>query len=170
MAVQPPTTATNGELVRWAFGVLNEHQVEPLFGFWTAQTVERFPDATCVGEREIGDYFLAVFAAVPDAHIEILTLAEQGEDVFVHWKLTGTHQGTFNGIAPTGCAIALDGIDHFVVRDGVVVSNFVVFDQMQFARAIALLPADGSRQDRALKAAFNVKTKLAQRVRNRRGR
>ena len=170
MAVQPPTTATNGELVRWAFGVLNAHKVEPLFGFWGPQTIERFPDATVVGERAIGDYFEAVFAAVSDLHIEILTLAEQGEDVFVHWKLTGTHDGPFNGIAPTGCAIALDGIDHFVVRDGIVVSNFVVFDQMQFARAIGLLPPDGSRQDRALKAAFNAKTRLAERVRSRRRR
>ena len=168
MAVQPPATATNGERLRWAFGVLNEHEVEPLFGFWGPQTIERFPDATVVGERAIGDYFLAVFAAVPDLHIEILTLAEQGEDVFVHWKITGTHRGVFNGIAPTGCAIVLDGIDHFVVRDGVLVSNFVVFDQMQFARAIGLLPADGSRQDRAMKAAFNAKTRLAARLPSRR--
>jgi predicted ester cyclase len=170
MAVQPPATATNGELVRRAFATLNEHEVEPLLGFWGPQTVERFPDATCVGERAIADYFLAIFAALPDFHIEILALAEQGDDVFVHWKLTGTHRGTFAGIAPTATAIALDGIDHFVVRDGIVVSNFVVFDQMQFARTIGLLPPDGSRQDRAMKAAFNAKTRLAERVRSRRRR
>ena len=167
MAVQPPTTATNGELVRWAFDVLNEHDVEPLLGFWGPQSVERFPDATCVGERAIADYFRAIFAALPDFHVEVLTLVEQGEDVFVQWKLTGTHRGTFNAIAPTGCAIALDGVDHFVVRDGVLVSNFVLFDQMQFARQIGLLPPDGSPADRALKGAFNAKTKVARRVRRR---
>jgi predicted ester cyclase len=167
MAVPPPTTATNGELVRWAFDVLNEHDVEPLLGFWGPQSVERFPDATCVGERAIADYFRAIFAALPDLHLEVLTLAEQGEDVFVQWKLTGTHRGTFNAIAPTGCAIALDGVDHFVVRDGVLVSNLVLFDQMQFARQIGLLPPDRSAADRALKGAFNAKTRLARRVRRR---
>lgn len=138
----------------------------PCWGFGVADRRAR-SGRTCFGERAIADYFLALFAALPDFHLEILTLAEQGDDVFVHWKLTGTHKGTFAGIAPTGCAIALDGIDHFVVRDGKLVSNFVVFDQMQFARTISLMPPDGSPPDRALKAAFNAKTRVAQRVRRR---
>ena len=80
--------------------------------------------------------------------------------------LTGTHAGgPFQGIEATGRAVALDGIDHFVVRDGVVVTNFVVFDQMQFARQLGLLPRDGSRADRAVKTAFNARTRLARRLR-----
>lgn len=35
-------------------------------------------------------------------------------------------------------------LDHFVIRDGMVVSNFVVFDQLQYARQIRMFPADGS--------------------------
>ncbi len=58
-------------------------------------------------------------------------------------------------------------MDHFVVRDGTVASNFVVFDQMQFARQIGMLPADGSAADRAMKAAFNAKTRLLARLRRR---
>ena len=45
-----------------------------------------------------------------------------------------------------------------------------VFDQMQFARQIGLLPPDGSAADRATKAAFNAKTRLLARVRGRRRR
>jgi hypothetical protein len=97
--------------------------------------------------------------------MEVVAIAEQGDDVFVHWQLTGTHSGTFQGIDATGRRIALDGIDHFVVRDGRVVSNFVVFDQMQFARAIGMLPPDGSRADRAMKAAFNARSRLTARLR-----
>jgi hypothetical protein len=48
-----------------------------------------------------------------------------------------------------------------VVRDGEVISNSVVFDQMQYARQIGLLPADGSAADKALKGAFNARTRLA---------
>ena len=80
----------------------------------------------------------------------------------MRWHLTGTHTGgQWGGIDTTGRRIELDGIDHFVVRDGHVVSNFVVFDQMEVGRAMGLLPPDGSAADRALKAAFNAKTKLA---------
>jgi hypothetical protein len=36
--------------------------------------------------------------------------------------------------AGTGKEIELDGTDHFVLCDGKVVTNTVVFDQMTFAR------------------------------------
>ena len=73
------------------------------------------------------------------------------------------------GIETTGKRIELDGIDHFTVRGGTIVSNFVVFDQMDVGRQLGLLPPDGSSPDRALKAAFNAKTKIAEAIRERRG-
>ncbi len=167
----PPTDVSNGELIRWAFEILNGGDVTPLRGFWNADTVERFPDATCRGADEIAAYFEGVFAALPDFHMRVDSLVEQGDDVFVHWHLTGTHTGApFSGIAATGREVAIDGIDHFVLRSGTVVSNFVVFDQMQFARQIGLLPPDGSAADRAMKTAFNGKTELVRRVRARTSR
>jgi predicted ester cyclase len=167
MAAQtPPAGVSNGELIRWSFERLNEGDLDSLRQFWGPETIERFPNGTCRGTAEIAAYFQEALAALPDWHMEVVTIAEQGDDVFVHWKLTGTHSGgTFQGIAPTGRRIALDGMDHFVVRDGVVVSNFVVFDQMQFARAIGMLPPDGSRADQAVKAAFNARSRLAARLR-----
>jgi steroid delta-isomerase-like uncharacterized protein len=161
----PPTEASNAELLRWSFEKLNSHDVAPLKQFWTADTVERFPDRTCRGTEEIAAYFEDTFAGLPDFHIEVTAIAEQGDDVFVHWHLTGTHNGPILGIEPTGKRLAIDGMDHFVVRDGKVVSNFVVFDQMQYARQVGMLPADGSPGDKAFKSAFNARTKLAQRLR-----
>jgi hypothetical protein len=85
----PPTGVSNGELIRWAFEQLNNHDVGPLKQFWHDGTVERFPDRTCHGADEIARYFEDTFAAVPDMHMEVVALAEQGDDVFVQWKLTG---------------------------------------------------------------------------------
>jgi steroid delta-isomerase-like uncharacterized protein len=161
----PPTDVSNGELIRWAFDTLNQRDVAALRSFWTDETTERFPDKTCHGADEIAAYFEATFAAIPDWHMEVVGLVEQGEDVFVQWHLTGTHAGQLLGIAATGKRISIDGIDHFVVRDGKVISNFVVVDQLQYARQIGLMPSDGSAADRAMKAAFNVRTKLARRLR-----
>jgi hypothetical protein len=50
------------------------------------------------------------------------------------------------------------------VRDGKVVSNFVVFDQLQYARQIGMMPPDGSTTDRAMKGVFNARTKLARQL------
>jgi predicted ester cyclase len=94
--------------------------------------------------------------------MDVRSLLEDGEHVFVQWHLTGTHTGPFNGLDPTGRSVAVDGMDHFELRDGRVISNFVVFDQMQIARQLGVLPADGSPADRAMKSAFNVKTRVAE--------
>jgi len=159
---------TNAELVRWTVERIAEHDLASARKSWTDATVERFPDRTCNGPDEIAAYFTDKYAAIDGFHLEILTVAESGDDVFVHWRMTGRHIGPLLGVAGTGRELAVDGMDHFVVRDGVVVSNFVVFDQMQFARQVGLLPADGSMADRALKAAFNAKTKAADAITKRR--
>jgi len=167
----PPTGVSNGELVRWTFDVINAHQIEPLRHVWSDDGVERFPSGTIRGADAIAGYFRDLFAALPDVHIEVVALAETGADVFVHWHMTATHTGApFEGIDATGRAVAIDGMDHFVVRDGTIATNFVVFDQMQFARQIGMLPPDRSAADRATKAAFNAKTRLLARVRSRRRR
>ncbi len=160
-ATSKTSSLSNTELVRQAFDALNRQDLDFIAQFWTPTTVERFPDRTCQGSDEIRRYFEDTQLAIPDWHIEIQTVACEGEHVFVHWHLTGTHQGTLLGVAATGKALSIDGIDHFVIRDGKVVSNFVVFDQMQFARQIGMLPPDGSTADRALKAVFGVRTKVA---------
>ena len=55
-----------------------------------------------------------------------------------------------------------------MLRDGRIVSNFVVFDQMQYSRQLGILPAQDSAADKAMKAAFNARTKLARRLKERR--
>jgi ketosteroid isomerase-like protein len=161
----PPTEASNAELIRWSFDRLNDGDVASLRQFWTVETVERFPDRTCRGTEEIAAYFEDALAAISDWHMEITSVVEQGDDVFVHWHLTGTHTGPLLGIEPTGKPLSIDGMDHFVLRDGRVVSNFVVFDQMQYARQIGMMPPEGSAADRAVKVAFNARTRLAEKLR-----
>lgn len=161
----PPTTASNADLVRWAFDRLNEQDLDAVRQLWTAETVERFPDRTCVGEAEIAAYFTEAFAAIPDWHMEVKAVAETGPEVFVRWHLTGTHSAPILGIEATGRALAVDGMDHFTLSDGKVLSNFVVFDRMQWAQQIGMVPADGSAGDRAMKAAFNVRTRALARLR-----
>jgi steroid delta-isomerase-like uncharacterized protein len=135
---------------------------------WTDDTVQRFPDRTCHGTAEIATYFAETFAAIPDLAIEVQAVVEQGDEVFVRWRLTGTQEGRIQGIDGTGRRLELDGVDHFTLRDGKIASNFVVFDQMQWARHIGLLPPDGSAADRALKTAFNAKTRVAREIQARR--
>ena len=161
---------TNTDVVHRVFSAINAHDVAALREAWADDVTERFPDKTCRGKDELSAHFAGLFSAIPDFHMELVKTVEEGETVYARWRLTGTHTGgQFNGIDPTGKAITLDGMDEFTIRDGKVAANFVVFDQMEVGRQLGLLPPDGSPPDRALKAAFNAKTKIAEAIRERRG-
>ena len=166
MTIQvPPADVTATELMVWVFDTLNAQDLASLRPFWTDDTVEYFPDATCRGADEIAAYFSDKFAAIDGFHLHVLAIAESGDNVLVHWRMTGRHTGVLLGVAATGRTIELDGCDHFVLRDGKVLTNTVVFDQMAFARQVGLLPPDGSAADKGLKAAFNAKTRAVRAVR-----
>ena len=158
--------ATNSELAQQILDALTAHDLDALRGIWADDVVERFPDKTCRGKDELAAYFADLFAALPDFKMEKVSSLEEGETVFVRWRMTGTHTGAqFSGIDATGKEVALDGMDEMTFRDGKMAHNFVVFDQMEVGRQLGLLPPDGSPPDRALKAAFNAKTKVAELIR-----
>jgi hypothetical protein len=80
--------------------------------------------------------------------------------------MTATFSGAaWQGIEPTGDRIELDGMDCFTIRDGQVVHNFVAYDQVAFGRQIGLMPPQGSAADRAMTGAFNLRKRLAKRLR-----
>lgn len=161
--VMATTTSPGAELARNTLEALNRGKPADPRQFWAEDGVERFPDRTCRGIDEIVAYFEEALAAISDWRMEQVAVVEQGENVFVRWHLTGRHTGPIQGIEATGKPVAIDGLDHFVIRDGKIASNFVVFDQMQYARQLGLMPQEGSSGDRAVKAAFNAKTKLSER-------
>jgi steroid delta-isomerase-like uncharacterized protein len=157
---------TNTEVALKVFEAINAHDTAAMREVWAPGVKERFPDKTCHGPDELAAHFEDLFAAMPDLRMEAKDSVESGETVFVRWVLTGHHTGApFSGIERTGAAIELDGMDQFTIRDGKVAENFVVFDQMEVGRQLGLLPPDGSAADRALKAAFNAKTKVVETIR-----
>lgn len=160
-APSPPTEATPTELVLWAFDRLNEHDVASIRRFWTEATVEDFPTGVVTGQQAIAEYFQSVFDALEGFHLQVVKAVGDETDVFVHWHLTGRHTAEFMGVAATGKPIDLHGMDHFVIRDGVVVHNTVRYDQLDFARQLGMMPADGSAPDRAMKKLFNARTRAA---------
>lgn len=157
----PGAQASPGHVARWVFDVLNTHHSEPLRAVLTAGSRLRLPVGTRRGEKEILGFWDEVFAALPDLTMTMQAMVEQDDTVFVRWTLTGTHTGAdLAGIAPTGARIDLDGVDHATVRDGVVVTDFVIFDQVQAARQLGLAPGEGSRLDVALRRGVGLLTRL----------
>lgn len=77
------------------------------------------------GVRENAELLLAAF---PDAAMEIEHVVAEGDRLVIHRTLTGTHEGAFMGIAPTGDEVAVTGIAVFRIEDGKTAEEWQVVD------------------------------------------
>lgn len=100
--------------------------------------------------------------AMPDMRFELLDTTTEGERCAVRWRLTGTFAGPgrWNGIAPTGNRVVLEGIDLLHVRESLIRSNDAYTDTMTLPREIGMMPPLHSPAERRMIGAFNTKTRL----------
>lgn len=62
------------------------------------------------GREGFKAFFTSLLPAFPDAHIEPETIVVDDDHVALAYTLTGTHQGDFEGVAPTGKRIEVRGL------------------------------------------------------------
>lgn len=91
-------------------------------------TSHDWPEGWLTGRRGFEAFYSAIRAALPDARYEVDDLIAKGDKVVVRWRLLGTHQGDFRGIAPTGRAIVLKEIALCRVAEGKLMERWVVTD------------------------------------------
>jgi steroid delta-isomerase-like uncharacterized protein len=116
------------------------------------------------GREAIRGFFREVFAAFPDFQMTVDRIVADESSAVVQWHLSGTFSGApFQGVHPTGRRVELRGVDVMEIAGGLIRRNTIYYDGASFARQIGLLPAQGSRADRSLVAAFNAATKLRRR-------
>lgn len=62
--------------------------------------------------------------AFPDMHIEVEDMIAEGDKVSARVAMSGTHQGEFQGIAPTGKQVQVRAIDIFRIANGKIVEHW----------------------------------------------
>jgi hydroxyacylglutathione hydrolase len=114
----------------------------------------------------VREFIGGLLAAIPDLNFEIVSITSEGERCAVQWRVRGTFAGpaSFNGIAPTGSPIELEGIDLLTIKDGLIQSNDAFSDAMTFARQIGMMPPQASAAERRMTGAFNLKTRVAESI------
>ena len=58
------------------------------------------------------------FQSFPDLHVSIDDLIAEGDRVFCRSTLTGTHDGEYKGIPPTGRNASSESAEIFTIADG----------------------------------------------------
>jgi steroid delta-isomerase-like uncharacterized protein len=86
--------------------------------------------------------------AFPDWHNQVDELFAAGDRVVARLTWSGTHQGPFAGLAPTGRRVSYVGAGLFAVADGLIAAAWIVGDTQELWRSLGLFsPPVGTRPD-----------------------
>ena len=116
------------------------------------------------GKQDLIAYFESLWGAFPDFSFELLDLVEEGDTAAARWRMTGTFAGPgmFQGFAPNGARIDLQGVDVVTLRDGKIVRNEAYADGMSIARQLGMLPPAQSATEARMARVMNARTRVAQ--------
>lgn len=92
---------------------------------------EEMPPGIPTTREGVVQWFGVMRAAFPDLRFEVEELLPSGDRVVARVRVTGTHQGEFMGMPPTGRTFAANVID--IIRfddDGLAAEHWGVFDAM----------------------------------------
>jgi steroid delta-isomerase-like uncharacterized protein len=81
--------------------------------------------------------------AVPDLTYTIEEQIAEGDKVVTRYTVSGTHQGEFFGVAPTGERIRMTGISIDRFEGGKMVEEWPEYDLLGVMRQLGAVPAPG---------------------------
>ena len=112
------STQEKKALIRRVFDdALNRGELSLLDQLFASNFVDNATPEQIPGPQGVRDYFQAVRTGFPDMHVTIDDLLAEGDKVVVRTTWSGTHQGIYEGIAPTGRAVSRTMIQIFRVAD-----------------------------------------------------
>jgi steroid delta-isomerase-like uncharacterized protein len=86
--------------------------------------------------------FFALFrSAFPDLRMEAHEIIAEGDLVCARGTMSGTHQGDFMGMPPSGKHFVVEGFDMVRIRDGQVTEHWGIFDTMAMMQQLGAMPA-----------------------------
>jgi len=96
-------------------------------------------DAT--GAELLKQVWAMLLRIYPDIHLTVHDVIAEGDKVVGRTTVTGTHQGEFMGVGPTGRSVEYNEMFMFRFADGRVVETWGVVDVYAQMKQIGVIPA-----------------------------
>ena len=95
------------------------------------------------GREGFNTFFTALTTAFPDAHIEPAHLVADDDHIAIAYTLTGTHEGEFHGLAPTGKTIEVRGMQIARFENAEIVERWGSSDELGILTQLGVDPTAG---------------------------
>ena len=140
----------NLSLVRRMYEALNAQDLEAHHEFWHEDMIWHGPpgfgDVHGLAAFK-NDVLKPFYAAFPDYHVKDDVQVANERWVSATGFLTGHQRGEWLGLAPTGRAVRVRYSDFWLVKDGKLAENWVMFDNFGMMQQIGLDPLGNANRE-----------------------
>jgi len=92
------------------------------------------------GQKQLIGMYLTAF---PDLHLAVEEMIAEGDKVVSRWSGSGTHQGKFMGIPPTGKQVTATGMEIIRIAGRKFVEHWMELDALGLLQQLGVVPAPG---------------------------
>ena len=132
------TPEQNKTVARTFYEAYNGGDLQRAFDTYIAQNLANHTNGGVMDREMWMQSDIAAKAAMPDQTMTVLGQAADGDKVFTHWVLEGTHtDGEFFGMPASGNRTRLEAVAVDVVRDGQIIEHNAVGDFSAFMAQLA---------------------------------
>jgi steroid delta-isomerase-like uncharacterized protein len=114
---------------RWFEDLFSRGNLDAANEILSAEFVDHLTHEDERGLEELKHYVSIYRSAFPDIQDTVEDIVAEGDKVVVRWTSSGTHQGEFMGVAPTGRHLTFTGMRLFRIADSKIVESWVNIDE-----------------------------------------
>jgi steroid delta-isomerase-like uncharacterized protein len=127
---------------------LNSRDLDPWSQQLSDDYVAEYTGVPLLNKTQSIGYNKRFVIAFPDTHFEVNSIVAQGDQVFTHWTVSGTHAerlATVTGrtIPPTRRRATVSGVLLTEVRDGKIVREGWYWDQLSLLDQLGIMEHPG---------------------------
>jgi predicted ester cyclase len=138
----------NKRLALTVIEALNTRDLDPWSENLSDDYVAEYPGVPPLNKEQSIGYHKRFVIAFPDTHFEVYSVAAQGDQVFIHWTVSGTQAerlATVTGrtIPPTQRRATVSGVLLTKVRDREIVREGWHWDQLSLLDQLGIMEHPG---------------------------
>lgn len=135
-------TEVNKDLIRrMEDEIFNKRRAGAVDEFLSPDYVLRTAAEGTPADREVARGAIGMYlAGFPDLRVEVEELVAEGDRVVAVLRYHGTHNGDLFGMPPTGRRISVRQIAVYRIKDGKVIEEWEVSDQMGLMQQLGAIP------------------------------
>jgi steroid delta-isomerase-like uncharacterized protein len=131
----------NKELIRQELEAWNNKDLAAFDRLFARNYVHNDPSQPEVTNLEgMKQFAQGIWAAYPDFNAKLESLVADEDLVVKRYTMTGTHQGEFAGVPPTGNRVSFTGMTMFRIEGGKIVEAWWNYDVMSVLQQIGAVP------------------------------